>query len=59
MDLVFEKIMIFMFFEGYFLGNFRKNKSQKSSMLEENKDSFGTYIEFQTKATIKIQTLIN
>ena len=34
-DLVFEKIMIFLFFEGYFLVNFQKNRSQKPSMLEE------------------------
>ena len=48
-DLVFEKITIFLFFEGYFLGNFQKNRSQKPSMLEENKDSFGICIEFLTK----------
>ena len=39
-DLVFEKIMIFMFFEGYFLGNFQKNRSQKPSMLEEKQGQF-------------------
>ena len=39
-DLVFEKIMIFQFFEGYFLGNFQKNRSQKPSMLEEKQGQF-------------------
>ena len=39
-DLVFEKIMIFLFFEGYFLGNFQKNRSQKPSMLEEKQGQF-------------------
>ena len=32
--------MIFMFFEGYFLGNFQKNRSQKPSMLEEKQGQF-------------------
>ena len=54
LDLVFEKITIFLFFEGYFLGNFQKNRSQKPSMLEENKDSFGICIEFLTKLRIPI-----
>ena len=39
-DLVFEKITIFLFFEGYFLGNFQKNRSQKQSMLEEKQGQF-------------------
>ena len=39
-DLVFEKIMIFLFFEGYFLGNFQKNRIQKPSMLEEKQGQF-------------------
>ena len=39
-DLVFEKITIFLFFEGYFLGNFQKNRSQKPSMLEEKQGQF-------------------
>ena len=39
-DLVFQKITIFLFFEGYFLGNFQKNRSQKPSMLEENQGQF-------------------
>ena len=38
--LVFEKIMIFLFFEGYFFGNFQKNRSQKSSMLKEKQGQF-------------------
>ena len=38
--LVFEKITIFMFFEGYFLRNFQKNRSQKPSMLEEKQGQF-------------------
>ena len=32
--------MIFLFFEGYFLGNFQKNGSQKPSMLEEKQGQF-------------------
>ena len=32
--------MIFLFFEGYFLGNFQKNRSQKPSMLEEKQGQF-------------------
>ena len=39
-DLVFEKITIFLFFQGYFLGNFQKNRSQKPSMLEEKQGQF-------------------
>ena len=39
-DLVFKKITIFLFFEGYFLGNFQKNRSQKPSMLEEKQGQF-------------------
>ena len=39
-NLVFEKIMIFLFFEGYFFGNFQKNRSQKPSMLEEKQGQF-------------------
>ena len=39
-DLVFEKIIIFLFFEGYFLGNFQKNRSHKPSMLEEKQGQF-------------------
>ena len=38
--LVFEKITIFLFFEGYILGNFQKNRSQKPSMLEEKQEQF-------------------
>ena len=39
--LVFEKIMIFLFFfEGYFFSNFQKNRSQKPSMLEEKEGQF-------------------
>ena len=32
--------MILLFFEGYFLGNFQKNGSQKPSMLEEKQGQF-------------------
>ena len=39
-DLVFEKITIFLFFEGYFFGNFQKNRNQKTSMLEEKQGQF-------------------
>ena len=39
-DFVFEKITILLFFEGYFLGNFQKNRSQKPSMLEEKQGQF-------------------
>ena len=39
-DLVFEKITIFLLFEGYFLGNFQKNRSQKPSMLEQKQGQF-------------------
>ena len=39
-DLVFEKITIFLFFEGYFYVNFQKNRSQKPSMLEEKQGQF-------------------
>ena len=38
--LVFEKITIFLFFEGYFLGNFQKNRSQKPTMLKEKQGQF-------------------
>ena len=29
--------------------NLQKNRSQKLSMIEKNKDSFGIYIKFRTK----------
>ena len=53
-DLVFEKIMIFLFFEGYFLGNFQKNRSQKPSMLEEKQGQFWNLYRIPNKLRIPI-----
>ena len=46
--MVFEKIWNFWSFFVFF-SNIQNNRSQKLSMLEKNKDSFGMYIEFHTK----------
>ena len=43
--------MIFMFFEGYFLGNFQKNRSQKPSMLEEKQGQFWNLHQIPNKTS--------
>ena len=43
--------MIFLFFEGYFLGNFQKNRSQKPSMLEEKQGQFWNVHQIPNKTS--------
>ena len=50
-DLVFEKIMIFLFFEEYFLSNFQKNRSQKPSMLKEKQGQFWNLHQIPNKTS--------
>ena len=43
-----------VFWGGYFLGNFLKNRSQKSSMLEEKQEQFWNLHQIPTKLRIPI-----